>query len=211
MRDGPKKRGRPVGDHDANRRDFVEAARYIIAHHGYTAASIRRVAEHLGRTTGAVTYYFDSKDEIIKAVIADLFKDYEEIFERNPEDVAIETIFDHFTVWEKPSKREAWLVWFQLLPHAATDPTLGMAFRGWTARFQAMLTEWIEQCQQHGTVRSDFPANLLADQITAMTDGWAMMTPVAPDRYEPDHINKLVELAIAMLSPPGKAIVRSPN
>jgi AcrR family transcriptional regulator len=199
-----KKRGRPVGDHEAKHKEFIDAARYLIAHCGYAAVSIRRVAEHLGRTTGSVTYYFESKEDMIKAVAEDLFNEYDEIFERSPEDASIETIFDRFTAWEKPSKKGAWLVWFHLLPHAATDPVLAATFRRWSVQFRAKLAVWIDECQQHGTVRTDFPAELLADQIIAMTDGWIMMTPVDPNRFKPEYINKLVKLSISMLTPPGK-------
>jgi hypothetical protein len=53
-------------------------------------------------------------------------------------------------------------------------------------------------------VRSDFSADLVADQITAMTDGWIMMTPVEPARFKPTRINDLVRMSIAMLAPPVK-------
>jgi hypothetical protein len=35
-----RKRGRPTGDHAAKSREFIEAARHVIAHYGYAAASL---------------------------------------------------------------------------------------------------------------------------------------------------------------------------
>jgi AcrR family transcriptional regulator len=163
------------------------------------------VAEHLGRTTGSVTYYFPSKEDMIKSVAISLFDEYDELFQENSEEIDIKSIFNNFILWEKPQKRGTWLVWFHLLPHAATDPALASIFRQRNGRLRAKLAALVARCQQQGIVRSDFSAELLADQITAMTDGWIMMTPVEPSRFKPARLNELVKLSIAMLAPPGKA------
>src|ERR1700721_370949 len=84
-----RKPGRPVGDHKAKSRELIEAARYVIAHHGYTAASLRKVAQHLGRTTGSVTYYFSSKEEMIKSVVKSLFDEFDEALDKGSEDLDI--------------------------------------------------------------------------------------------------------------------------
>jgi TetR/AcrR family transcriptional regulator, transcriptional repressor of aconitase len=197
-----KKRGRPTGDHKAKSRELIEAARYVIAHHGYTAASLRKVGQHLGRTTGSVTYYFSSKEEMIESVAKSLFDEFDETLDKNSEEIDLQAIFNNLTVWEKPQKKGAWLVWFHLLPHAATDPALASVFRRRSGQLRAKLAALIAQCQRQGIVRSDFSADLLADQITAMTDGWIMMTPVEPARFTRARINALVRMSIAMLAPP---------
>jgi TetR/AcrR family transcriptional regulator, transcriptional repressor of aconitase len=197
-----KKRGRPAGDHKAKSRELIEAARYVIAHHGYTAASLRKVGQRLGRTTGSVTYYFSSKKEMITSVAESLFDEFDETLDEHSEEIDLQAIFDNLTVWEKPQKKGAWLVWFHLLPHAATDPALASVFRQRSGQLRAKLAVLIAQCQRQGMVRSDFSADLLADQITSMTDGWIMMTPVEPARFKPARINDLVRMSIAMLAPP---------
>lgn len=186
----------------AQSRELIEAARYVIAHYGYTAASLRRVAEHLGRTTGSVTYYFSSKEEMIESVAASLFDDFEEKLDRCSRVSDFELMFCFLTEWEKPRQRCAWLVWFHLLPHAATDPVLTPLFRERNGRLRAKLTTVIARHQRQGVVRSDFPADLLADQLSAMSDGWVMMGPVEPCRFKPARIKDLVKLSIAMLAPP---------
>ncbi|WP_228395933.1 helix-turn-helix domain-containing protein [Streptomyces sp. RB17] len=52
------RRGRPTGDHAAKRAELVNAAASVIAQEGYANASLRKVAQRAGCTTGAVTYYF---------------------------------------------------------------------------------------------------------------------------------------------------------
>jgi TetR/AcrR family transcriptional regulator, transcriptional repressor of aconitase len=59
----------------------------------------------------------------------------------------------------------------------------------------------LENGQAEGVIRRDFRADLLADQISALADGWAMMFPVEPARFGHGRIDDLVNLAIAMLAP----------
>jgi len=58
-------RGRPIGDREAKRKALLRAASSVIADEGYANASLRKVARHAGYTTGAVTYYFANKEELL--------------------------------------------------------------------------------------------------------------------------------------------------
>jgi TetR/AcrR family transcriptional regulator, transcriptional repressor of aconitase len=59
----------------------------------------------------------------------------------------------------------------------------------------------LEEGEAQGVIRWDFPADLVADQISALADAWAMMFPVEPARFGGGRIDDLVNLAIAMLAP----------
>ena len=68
-------------------------------------------------------------------------------------------------------------------------------------RFRRKLTTLLENGQAQGVIRDDIPADLLADQVSAMGDGWTMMFPLEPERFGRGRINDLVNAAIAMLTP----------
>jgi hypothetical protein len=68
-------------------------------------------------------------------------------------------------------------------------------------RFRRRLTTLLESGQAQGVIRSDIPASILADQISAMGDGWGMMFPVEPERFNRGRFDDLVGAAIAMLTP----------
>ncbi|MBV8137082.1 MAG: hypothetical protein JO121_15830 [Deltaproteobacteria bacterium] len=59
----------------------------------------------------------------------------------------------------------------------------------------------LESGQAQGVIRADIPADLLADQVCAMGDGWTMMFPVEPEGFRRGRIHDLVNAAIAMLTP----------
>ena len=86
----------------------------------------------------------------------------------------------------------------QLLVRAATDRPFAAVIPKRYARFRRKLTTLIERRQSEGVVCSGIPADLLADQVSAMGDGWTMMFPVETNRFSRGRINDLVNVAIAI-------------
>jgi AcrR family transcriptional regulator len=195
------KRGRPVGDREAKSSELIEAARYVIARDGYAGASLRKVAARAGYSTGAVTYYFANKEEMVATVAETLFDEFDGWLDNQPLSIDMRAIFERMIVWTTSGRGDAWLVALQLLVRAATDRPLAAVIQKRYARFRHKLTTLIERGQSEGVVRSDIRADLLADQVSAMGDGWTMMFPVEPNRFSRGRINDLVNAAIAMLAP----------
>jgi AcrR family transcriptional regulator len=55
---------RPQGDHDTRRREVAEAVLRVLATRGFAQLTMRAVAAELGASTGIVTHYFATKDEL---------------------------------------------------------------------------------------------------------------------------------------------------
>lgn len=197
----PAKRGRPIGDREAKSGELIEAARYVIAREGYAGASLRKVAARAGCSTGAVTYYFANKEAMVATVVEALFDEFDGWLNDQASPFDIRAIFDRMILWTASRKSDAWLVAFQLLVRAASDPPLAALFQRRYAQFRRKLTTLLESGQVQGIIRADIPADLLADQVCAMGDGWAMMFPVEPERFGHGRIHSLVNAAMAMLKP----------
>ena len=58
---------------DARRTLVLDAARAVFAEVGVSGANIREIAKRAGYTPGAIYSYFDSKEAIYAALLADLF------------------------------------------------------------------------------------------------------------------------------------------
>jgi AcrR family transcriptional regulator len=50
----------------------------VIAREGCVAASIRKVAQHAGYSTGAITYYFADRNDLLARVVEDVFDDFDQ-------------------------------------------------------------------------------------------------------------------------------------
>lgn len=54
---------------DMKRNEFIAAGADVIALEGLAAASMRRIAEQAGCTTGSLTHYFDSRNDLLVATL----------------------------------------------------------------------------------------------------------------------------------------------
>ncbi|SFQ29188.1 transcriptional regulator, TetR family [Pseudomonas sp. NFPP07] len=205
------RRGRPVGNRDEKRTELLTAAIAVIAQEGYAGASMRKVAQHAGCTTGAVTYYFANKEEMVTAVAQSLFDQIDTLLEGNQEQVDIKSLIEQWLSWMRVDEPNGWLAWFQLLAHARHEPAFASIIKQRYALFRQVLTSMLETGQEQGKIRSDIEADLLADQISAMSDGWMMMLPIEPERFTPARSQALLDAVITLISPAAPSNSKSPR
>lgn len=60
--------------------EILEAALDILVNQGYRAISMRRIAEVCGITVGNVTYYYPTKDALVKDLLDSVVESYMDIF-----------------------------------------------------------------------------------------------------------------------------------
>jgi AcrR family transcriptional regulator len=194
-------RGRPVGDREARRAEILKAALEVIAEEGYAGASLRRVAQRAGCTTGAVTYSFANKEALMAAVIESRFDVFDTIVERRDRT----DIRGDFRLWLEITGNEATgerIASLQLLAHARHEPALAAVYQRRYGRYRDTLTKILAQQQREGTVRDDIPADVLSDQLCAMGDGWMMLLPIEPERFRSDRIEVLLDAVMTLIAPP---------
>ena len=195
------KRGRPVGDREAKRKELLSAAISVIADEGYAGASMRKVAKKAGHTTGAVTYYFANKEEMVAAVADHVFDQFDATLDLNQNSVDVRSIVQKWLDWTSEEDTDTWLAVFQLLAHARHEPVFASVIRERYSRFRRALTAVLQRGQDQGVIRKDIRADLLADQLSAISDGWQMMLPIEPERFKPDRSQALLDTAITLISP----------
>lgn len=190
-----------MGDHEAKRAELLKAAIAVIAHEGFAGASLRKVAQHAGCTTGAVTYYFANKEAMITAVAESLFDRFDTQLGKGEHRIDVRVGFQRWLDWANADV-DAWQAGFQLLAYARHEPAFAALYQRRYARYRAALTAILARGQSRGVIRSDIPADLLADQLSAMGDGWMMMYPIEPERFQPARMQALLDATFAMVAPP---------
>lgn len=83
----------------------------------------------------------------------------------------------------------------------AHEPTLAAAYQRRYARYRSVFAGILQAGQRQGWVRKDIAADLLADQLNAMGDGWMMLFPIEPDRFGPRRVKALLDATMAIISP----------
>jgi AcrR family transcriptional regulator len=199
------RRGRPIGDRDAKRSELLAAAIAVIAQEGYAGATMRKVAQSAGCTTGAVTYYFANKEEMISAVAQNLFDKVDALLDINLDQVDIKSIIEQWHQWISLDEPGNWLAWLQLLTHARHQPAFASVIKQRYTHFRQVATTVLKAGQRQGKIREDVPADVLADHIAAFSDGWLMMLPFQPEPVSKERGKALIDAFIVMISPPETA------
>ncbi|WP_231706894.1 TetR/AcrR family transcriptional regulator [Tsukamurella sputi] len=194
------RRGRPPGDRAERRAELLRAATSIIASDGYGACSLRKVAEAAGCTTGAVTYYFKNKTELMVAIAERRFDSYATLLDPGTERAGVRAMLERWLELTV-TNREQWPVMSQLVTSAWQEPAIASIVQERYGKFRADLADMIREGQGHGTIRDDVPADVLADNVTAMGDGWAMLAPIEPDRFTPAKVEQLLDAVDTLLRP----------
>ncbi|MDF1723475.1 MAG: TetR/AcrR family transcriptional regulator [Alcanivorax sp.] len=180
----------------------MTAAIAVTAQEGYAGASMRKVAKYAGCTTGTVTYYFANKEEMDIAVAHTIFDRFDDLLASSPESAEMQTLIEQWFDWARLDEGDLWLALFQLLAHARHEPVFAEIVQRRYKQFRQTLTAKLEKGQAHGFVRRDIPAELLADQLSAISDGWMMVIPTDLDRFQADQARDLIDGVVRLISPP---------
>lgn len=163
---------------------------------------MRKVAKQAGCTTGAVTYYFANKEDMDSAVAQSLFDRFDSLLDANQGRIDIRGLIEQWLDWTQVEETDLWLALTQLLAHARHEPAFADIVQARYSRFRHALSSILAKGQNQGIVRNDIPADLLADQLSAMADGWMMLLPIEPDRFNPARGDALIGAVITLISPP---------
>lgn len=174
----------------------------VLADEGSAAASLRRVAQEAGCTTGAVSYYFANKEEMMAALIESRFDDFDRVLEVGHDLSGVRLMFERWLALTNPEDVGVWVGGFQLLSYARRSPMLAAVYQRRYARYRRVLTEIIASGQSQGWARKDIPADILSDQLCAMGDGWMMLFPIEPERFSAVRLTALLDATMTIISPP---------
>ncbi|NTZ88779.1 TetR family transcriptional regulator [Burkholderia metallica] len=197
------RRGLSEVDREARRAELLKAAVSVIAEEGFAGASLRKVAQRAGCTTGAVTYYFSNKEQMITAVAENLYDQFDLTLEG-----AQHGIGSIFGMWLKMINADdcsAWKAAVQMLTQAPHQPALLSVYQRRCAQFREAFATILAREQSRGTVRKDIPAVVLADHISATVDGWMVRFPMEPEGSRSARIQALVAATVSMIAPPPTA------
>ena len=138
-----------VVDHDARRRSLIEASWDVIASEGIEGVTLRKVAAAAGCTTGRLTHYFSSRDDLILSALRSVYADSArrmvaiEKGEKDPE-----TRLRHIVYEALPLNRtrlREWRVWIVFWAAATANDGLAaenaQRFKAWQRLLTKLITD----------------------------------------------------------------------
>ena len=169
-------------DIDTQRRAIADAAIRVIGDGGLENARLRDVARAAGVTTGAVTHYFDGKDEVLLAALDEMVR---RILEQ---EIALpgnmprgEAVFElaYAILPLDEASRNDWRVWMAFWGRAVADERMRARHRDYYVRMIGQLAEGLTGVGGLSPER----ANQLADAVVAAIDGVGARATLEPEHW----------------------------
>jgi AcrR family transcriptional regulator len=177
-----------VVDHAARRAELVDAAWHVIAEEGLEAATMRRIAEAAGCTTGRVTHYFDSKDDMLVAALREVHRRAGARMLRHlgGPDVAgvlLAVLLEALPIDQ--DRQLEWKVWLAFWGRAAADDRLRHEQQHRYAEWRGLLGKLVRRARPHAT-----PADRRAavDLIAGAIDGLGIQAVLEPASFTPARL-----------------------
>jgi TetR/AcrR family transcriptional regulator, transcriptional repressor of bet genes len=181
-------------DPKERRQAIANAAVDSIAADGLDGTKLSRIARIAGVTTGAVTHYFEDKDEVLLAALEEVCRRLLAKMDEDDGRPALDQLADALPIGEQAQKE--WRVWLAFWGRAAFVPALARVHRAYYATIEAALARMIGGDPDN--------ARDTACAIIAAIDGIGARVSLEPELWAPARQQAvLARLLSPLLSPQG--------
>jgi TetR/AcrR family transcriptional repressor of bet genes len=179
-----------VVDHAARRAELVDAAWHVIAAEGLEAATVRRIAQAAGCTTGLVTHYFDTKDDMLVAALREVHRRAGQRMIRHVGGADIAAVLLEVVLDALPMDQDRqleWRVWLAFWGRAATDERLRQEQQRRYAEWRGLLGKLIRRAHPADTAAERRTA---VDLIAGAIDGLGIQATLEPAKFTDARLRK---------------------
>jgi len=177
------------------RERLLDAASKVFARKGFAATSLDEVAEEAGVTKGAVYSNFDSKEDLVRAVLDErLEQRFRELAHEGPDGGTLEADAVHASerygsVLEE--ERDSVLLGLEFAIHAVRNPEFRDDFIAYHRSVQADIARLIEDRLKAGGNDLRVPPQQLASLFNAITNGVALERLMDPGSVSDEMLGRL--------------------
>lgn len=192
-------------DHSERRRLFAAAALSVISRDGLEGLTLREVAREAGFTTGALTHYFQSKDEVLIAASEFAAEQVRTPMEEVEHGASAREALRRLLYTALPTTtvmKGRWRFWVAFWERAAHSPQVNRVmqerYREWSSR----IANLIRRAQDQGEALPGLDADLAARELVALVDGIGVQVLIAGKLAAPAQ-RQFIDLLIEVrLGPP---------
>jgi AcrR family transcriptional regulator len=199
-------------DHDMRREIFAAAALRVIMREGIAGLTVREVAKEAGFTTGALTHYFQSKDQLLiqaSELSSRLVRDRMERAGRvRPALEAVRRVVALALPLTKET-RGYWRIWVGYWERSSYDAevarVMGLRYDEWRDRLAKILARG----QAEGDVAPDVDVQHAAQSLVALIDGIGVQVLLGVGRIPPARQRAMIDLWLETLGRRGGVMERT--
>ena len=189
-----------VVDHDVRRAEVVRATWEVIAAEGLEAATVRRIATQAECTTGLVTHYFDSKDDVLVAALRAVHRAAAQRMLAHLDGPDARDVLRAVLLEALPLdavKRLEWKVWLAFWGAAATDDRLRAEQTQRYSEWRALLADLVTKARPGESATITRAA---VDVLSSAVDGLGMQAVLEPSAFTPRRVRSVVDTLLETLA-----------
>ncbi len=190
-------------DLSERREVFAAAALRVIMKSGVGGLTVREVSREAGFTTGALTHYFQSKDQLLieaSEYSARLMRPRMEKLARNAS--AIEAL--RKVVWEAlpltAKSRHLWRIWLGFWERSSYNPKVARVMRARYDEWRGRLSMLIRRASSEGQARVDLDPDQAAQELVALVDGIGVQVVLGVGRIPAARQRAMVDAWIGSIA-----------
>ena len=171
---------------DRRRQQIVDGLARVMADRGYAKATIQAIAEAAGLTPGLVHYHFESKQEILLALVERLASVVRARLDTDNRDPGrqLSSLIDALVGTERGIEGEAVACWVVIGAEAARQPEVRELYESLIRELVEALTHAFRTAF-HKKGRSDDTATQAAVAVVAAIEGFFRLAAAAPACVSP--------------------------
>lgn len=184
-----------IVDHEKRRAELAEVAWRTIAAHWIDAASMRRVAEAAGCSTGVLAHYFEDKDDLLLAALAASFGPGSEALERHASRRGLGAIraLLRESLPLSAEQRERWALWLCFWAQARSDPRIAELLTDRYDAWREFAARSLRDAQARGEISRTRNVQREAQALLAFVDGLGRQAALSAQAWGPRRVLGLVE------------------
>ena len=191
-----------IVDADAQREAVLRATWRTIAQHGVTGATVRRIAQEAGVSTGFISHYFRDKKEVLAAALTLSNEQSQRRLISCAEGrrglEALRAVIEAVLPLDEERRLE-WLVWVTFWSSAASDPALGSEWRRGRDGWRTTLVRLLQEAKADSEIRSDIDSEHEADRLVVLIVGLGLHERSGRFRrralmFVDEHLQSLIKL-----------------
>jgi AcrR family transcriptional regulator len=188
---------------DARRQAVAEAVWSVLEQGGVEALTVRAVARQAGFSTGALSHYFATKDDLLTYAMALAFdRVAERMLAASQQEPALSALraicLENMPI--DRTRRTEYHAWLFFWSRAATTPNLAQDHAQRYELWRATVEYLIKRGQTDGSIRTDCVPHQEAELLTAFIDGIGLQSILEPDRLNSSHAPEVLDAYLRRLS-----------
>lgn len=194
-----------IVNHNNQKEIIAEAAWRVIRNVGIENASVRKIAQEAGISSGALQHYFNSQSQLLEFAMKMVVERVEQRFANISKQVSAITLSNAkellLNLMPMDKDRELEMeIWLSLTVKAFHEPSLSEISQGTYSLIYQTILAMLKQLDEAHLLKRGLNLEMEAKRLHILLDGLSLHRMICPDAMSIEQINAIINQHLGELS-----------